>query len=356
MPSDSVTPLISTSDRSHLGCGSRRTFLRGAGAATAIALLAPFGAGAQGNGRIRLNAFNSAANWPLWAARNIGAFDRQGLTIELTFSPDAKSQMSGLIEGKFDLATTDFDNVIAYSEGDDAAKSADLTVDLVAVLGGNDGGLTLNVQPEIKTVADLKGKAIAIDADATALWFVARAILDRHGIKADDVKWLPLGTDDARFVALQDGSATAALLAPPFTLIAPESDYPTIMDVPAELGGYQGLVSAVRRDWAKQHADLLVRYIRAYRAGLNWLLDAANKDAAIRLLVLQFPKTTPPLARASYEKMVATGKAFDPGAKLNLTGCKTVFDLRRRHGPQGKTIHDVSRFIDESYFNTAIKQ
>jgi hypothetical protein len=39
-----------------------------------------------------------------------------------------------------------------------------------------------------------------------------------------------------------------------------------------------------------------------------------------------------------------------------MAGAKTVFDLRRKYGPQGKSISDVSHFIDESYFNQAIKQ
>ena len=49
-------------------------------------------------------------------------------------------------------------------------------------------------------------------------------------------------------------------------------------------------------------------------------------------------------------------KTLGPGAKIIMAGAKTVFDLRRKYGPQGKAIKDVSHFIDESYFNTAIKQ
>jgi hypothetical protein len=38
-----------------------------------------------------------------------------------------------------------------------------------------------------------------------------------------------------------------------------------------------------------------------------------------------------------------------------LAGAKNVLDLRRRYGPKGKTITDARHFVDESYFNRAVK-
>lgn len=318
----------------------------------ACIFLAP--ASAQDKTKLHVNAFKSASIWPLWAAQKIGAFDKQGLDIDLSYPHGSKPQMTGLIEGKFDIVGTALDNVIAYSEGE-GAPGTPKNADLIAFLGGDNGSLVLAVQPTIKAVKDLKGKVLAVDAVSTGFSFVLREILAHNGLKADDYTLKPFGASKARFVALQDGSAAGAMLSPPYNLIAPASGFPAIAEASAVLGGYQGTVSAARRDWAKQHRDLVIRYIRAWRAGLDWLTDAKNEQAAIVLLVSKFPQTTPPLARATYEKMVASGKAFDPGAKIDMAGAKTVFDLRRRYGPQGKSTGDVSRFIDESYFNAAIK-
>jgi ABC-type nitrate/sulfonate/bicarbonate transport system substrate-binding protein len=263
--------------------------------------------------------------------------------------------MTGVIEGKFDIITTALDNVIAYSEGE-GAPGTPKNGDLIAFLGGNNGSLGLIAQPEIKSVKDLKGKDLAVDAISTGFSFVLREILARNGLAPDDYKFVAFGATGARWKALQEKKAAAGLLTPPFTLIAPSQGFPKIADASASLGGYQGSVSAAGRDWAKQHPKVIVGYIRAYREGQEWLLNPANKAAAIALLVHEFPQTTPALAEATYNMLVASGKGYDAGAKIDMAGAKTVFDLRRKYGPQGKPIKDVSHFIDESYFDAAIKQ
>jgi ABC-type nitrate/sulfonate/bicarbonate transport system substrate-binding protein len=329
------------------------TFLAATIAAAALSTAVP--ALAQDKAKVRINSFNSATIWPLWAAKKIGAFDKHGLDVESTYTRNSMSQMTGVIEGKFDIITTALDNVIAYSEGE-GAPGTPKNGDLIAFLGGNDGSLALIAQPEIKSVKELKGKDLAVDAISTGFSFVLREILARNGLGLDDYKLTPFGATGARWKALQEKKTAAGLLTPPFTLIAPSKGFSNIADASAALGGYQGSVSAASRAWAKQHSDVVVRYIRAYREGQDWLMIPANKSEAIALLVHEFPQTTPQLADATYQMLVASGKGYDPGAKIIMAGAKTVFDLRRKYGPQGKSISDVSHFIDESYFNQAIKQ
>jgi ABC-type nitrate/sulfonate/bicarbonate transport system substrate-binding protein len=327
-------------------------------AAAALGLIAtlagPLPATAQDKTKVTVNSFNSATIWPLWAAKKIGAFEKEGLALESTYTRDSKSQMTGVIEGKFDIITTALDNVIAYSEGE-GAPGTPKDGDLIALLGGNDGSLALIAQPEIKNVSELKGKELAVDAVATGFSFVLREILARNGLGPDDYMLTPFGATGARWEALQQKKAVAALLTPPFTLIAPARGFPNIADASGALGGYQGSVSAARRDWAKRNPDVVVRYIRAFRAGQDWLMNPDNKEDAIGLLRAEFPQTTPELGEATYRMLVASGKGYDAGAKIDMAGAKNVLDLRRRYGPKGKTVSDVGHFIDEGYFNQAIK-
>jgi ABC-type nitrate/sulfonate/bicarbonate transport system substrate-binding protein len=325
--------------------------------ALSLAMLAMSGppAAAQDKTKVTLNSFKSATIWPLWAALKIGAFDKEGLAIELSYTPNSKAQMTGLIEGKYDIITSALDNVIAYSEGE-GAPGTPKNADLIAILGGNNGTLSLIAQPEIKTVAELKGKDLAVDAVSTGFSFVLREILARSGLKTDDYKLVPFGATGARWQALQKKEAVAALLSPPVSLTAAARGFTKLADAGAVLGGYQGSISATRREWAPKNAETVIRYIRAYRAGQDWLLDPANKDAAIAILVSEFPQTQPQSAQALYATLVLDKNGLDPGAKIDLAGSKNVLDLRRRYGPQGKTITDVKHFIDESYFNQAIKR
>jgi len=328
-------------------------FSIGAIALTA-ALSCPPLATAQEPKTVKIDSFKSATLWPMWAAQKTGAFEKQGLKIDLTYTRNSKSQLTGVIEGKFDMITTALDNVIAYSEGE-GAPGTPKNGDLIAFLGGNNGSLALIAQPEIKSPKDLKGKDLAVDAISTGFSFVLREILAKAGLGLDDYKLTAVGATGARWASLQKKETAAALMSPPFTLIAQARGFSNVAEANEVLGGYQGSVSATRRDWAPKNADTVIRYIRAYRAGQDWLMNQANKDAAIAILKAEFPQMQDNLAQATYKMMVIDNKGYNPGAKMNMAGAENVLDLRRRYGPKGKTVTNVARFIDESYFNQAVK-
>jgi ABC-type nitrate/sulfonate/bicarbonate transport system substrate-binding protein len=114
-------------------------------------------------------------------------------------------------------------------------------------------------------------------------------------------------------------------------------------------------VVAATREWAKNNADTVIGVIRAYREGLEWLRNSANKQAALDILRAELPETSAAVAEETYGFLVAAPKGFDAGGKLDLAGAKHVLELRRKYGPEGKTGTDIAQFIDESYFAQAAK-
>jgi ABC-type nitrate/sulfonate/bicarbonate transport system substrate-binding protein len=318
--------------------------------ALSLAIAAP----AQAQKQVTLNSFKGSNVWPVWAAQKQGFFDQQGLVIKNVYTANSVAQMVGLIKGEFDMVTTALDNVIAYAEGE-GSPEAPKDADLVAILGGNNGALSLIARPDIKAVRDLKGRDLAVDAIATGFSFVLRDILARNGIGANDYKLVPFGNTGARLAALREGKAAAGLLTPPFSQTAIAQGYSNLADAADVLGGYQGSISATRRDWAKANADVVVGYIRGYRAGLEWLLAPANRQAAIDVLRAEIPEITEAAAGANYALMVTNPRGFDIGGKIDLAGSRQVLDLRRRWGPAGKSGTDIGRFLDESYFERALR-
>ncbi len=65
--------------------------------------------------------------------------------------------MEGLIDGKFDIAMTAIDNLIAYMEGEGEAKT-EATPNIVAVMGSDNGFLSLVTAPGIQSFAALRGR------------------------------------------------------------------------------------------------------------------------------------------------------------------------------------------------------
>ena len=66
---------------------------------------------------IELICFPGAPNLPIFVAQKKGLFEKNGVSINLTTTPNSAFQAENLASGKFQIAGTAFDNVVAYAEG-----------------------------------------------------------------------------------------------------------------------------------------------------------------------------------------------------------------------------------------------
>jgi ABC-type nitrate/sulfonate/bicarbonate transport system substrate-binding protein len=66
---------------------------------------------------ISVIVFPGGFNWPIWVAQQKGYFTQNAIEVKLTNTPNSVFQLTGLIEGRFDIAMTSIDNVVAYMEG-----------------------------------------------------------------------------------------------------------------------------------------------------------------------------------------------------------------------------------------------
>ena len=84
--------------------------------------------------------FPGGFNWPSWVAQEKGLFDRNGIAVTVTPTPDSEFQLINLIDGKFDIAMTAIDNVIACMEGQGAAPTSQKP-EIFAFMGADNGFL-----------------------------------------------------------------------------------------------------------------------------------------------------------------------------------------------------------------------
>jgi ABC-type nitrate/sulfonate/bicarbonate transport system substrate-binding protein len=83
---------------------------------------------------ISVVVFPGGFNWPIWVAQANGYFERNGITVKLTPTPNSGFQLTNLIDGKFDIAMTAIDNVVAYDEKQSEAPTI-ADPDLIAFMG-----------------------------------------------------------------------------------------------------------------------------------------------------------------------------------------------------------------------------
>lgn len=301
-----------------------------------------------------VNVFPGGFNWPIWAAEAKGFFAANGVKPSIVPTPNSREQLTGLITGKFDVAMTAIDNLVAYREGQGAAPM--IGHDLIAVMGGDQGFLHLVVQPEIKSFGDLRSKTLAVDALTTGYAFVLYELLDRNGLKfGADYKIEAAGGALQRFNALTEKKFAGTLLTTPFEVQAQSRGLTPFANASQALGTYQGLVAGVRSAWAERNRETLVGYLRAYIQGVEWLYDPANRAEALAIFQTNLQGATPQQADTAYRLLLDPKNGFQRGGRIDLGGVKTVLDLRSKWSTEKKTLTDVDKYYDPQYHAQAVR-
>ncbi len=300
-------------------------------------------------------SFGGGFNLPLWAARDQGLFARHGIEATLAITADSRQVFTGLMEGRHQIAITALDNIVAYQEGQ-GEVAFDPPSDFFAFMGSDDGFLSLVAQPEIRTFADLRGKTLSVDAMSNGFSFALREMLARQGIAESDVQWARAGGTDRRFAALMAREHAATMLRAPFDLQAVNRGFNVLATTRSTIGPYMGIVGAARRSWAQAHPQALVGFIRAYRDAVQWLQAPAHRGAAVALLMAGVPGMTEPVARQSCERLLDPASGFYPDVRLDAQGVRNVLALRGRLGEPPRALDDVSRYVDDSYWQRAMQR
>ena len=300
---------------------------------------------------IELIGFAGGPNWPLWVADEKGFFTKEGLNVRFTPTPSSAFLVRGVMEGKFDIALAAIDNVIAYQEGEGEAALASAP-DMFAFLGNLRGALRLVALPEIKSIADLRGKSVAVDARTTGFAFVLMKMLEVGGLTSSDYELQPVGGTTARVTALFDRTTAASLINSPLEADLLANGYSDLGSATKLIGAYQGTVGVARRSWAGAHRQMLVDFIRAYVQATDWLHDPANRDEALRIYA-RVTKSALETAQKAYELLLTTEDGIEAHGKIDLAGVRTVLKLRSEYGQPHRVLDDPEKYVDESYYRDA---
>jgi ABC-type nitrate/sulfonate/bicarbonate transport system substrate-binding protein len=299
-------------------------------------------------------AFPGTGNIVHFVGDEKGFYRAEGIEVALTPTPNSVFQITEFVKGTFDIASTAIDNIVAYTEGQGAAK-LDREPDMFVFMGGAQIELPFVVAPGIESYADLKGKTLALDALSTGFAFILYKMLERGGLKEGDFKFVSVGGTDKRWASLEAGEHAGALLNDPFTHFALAKGF-RIMESNLDLfDHYQSGCFAARRSWAKENGDALVAFIRAHVRILEWLADPANAEEAALILAAKIPTLAPPAAKAAVAKLSAPRTGFTPKCALDREGIKTVLALRSEYGKPQKKLDDPDAYLDLTYYEEALR-
>ncbi len=204
------------------------------------------------------------------------------------------------IRGEIAIRTTLAGEVDFFTNAGSALAAAvrGVPVKIVTVFQDKPGW-DLIAQPDIKSVAQLRGKNIAVMSPEGSLAVVAREILRKNGIDpTKDVNLVTMGGDEVRFPALQTKSIQATLFntgmslkaqKEGFTKLAVASDYANLIE-----GGL-----ATSNDRIKQSPEKMFRFIRAALKGLNFFV--VKREQSIKYMTEALRMNDRELVNAIYD-------------------------------------------------------
>jgi ABC-type nitrate/sulfonate/bicarbonate transport system substrate-binding protein len=278
-----------------------------------------------------------------------GIFTKFGLNIETPRSASGGSEevRRWLASGELDLADYGVDNAVAMVEN--------AGVDVILVAATDYTPTELVAQPEIKSIADLRGKVVLVDAPNTQNALALKRILSSAGLNAGtDYQMKEAGGTSARIAAMYKQKDYAATMASGQTAAqARQRGLVSLATTSNIVGPMLRYGVFTRRQWAKENSDTLVQYLAAHITAQRWILNPENKNKVIDM-VMQQRKLSRDLAEGLYEMDIGPdGLARD--AAIDVTRFSNVLRFRAEvEGSWGGKAPAPDRYFDASYHKRAL--
>ena len=262
---------------------------------------------------------------PSWVTADKDIWKKHGLDVELIFLRGGSRTVSALIGGSVDFVLgSDLGITTAILQGASLTRVGVTT---------NTLGYSIIVQPNIKTIRDLKGKIIGITPGRDAAYARVVKLLRDNGMDSSkDVTFLSVGDGGpaARVAALSTGVIHASMFTPPSDLISEKAGMKVLarIDVANVAGGLNTTLTYVQKS-----RPLLLRFLRGYMEGIQYL--KSHKDDSLKIFSKYVRNPDLGIMAYLYEE-ISTRAERD--LRPQSEAVRTLLDLAGLDFPQAKRL------------------
>jgi NitT/TauT family transport system substrate-binding protein len=202
----------------------------------------------------------------LWVAEEAGIFEKYNIQPHLILITSGSKMVQAMLGGDLPLAG---------AAGNAAVDAALAGADIVMI-----GALAkvpafyIMASPEIKSIEDLRGKAVGVTRFGSSTDFTIRYLLRKHGLNPDrDVTMIQAGDLFAAAAMLKSKAIVAAPFSSPTNLRAQEAGARVLMNM-GEAGIYFPHDAwMARRSFINANEDLIRRFMKGYSEGVAKLFS-----------------------------------------------------------------------------------
>ena len=216
----------------------------------------------------------SGAQIPTWVAYEQGFFRKYGLDVQLIFIEGGSLGVQTLISG---------DVTAASVAGASVIQSNLQNSGLVMIAGFlNTLDYQFIVSKDITNPEHLKGKTMAVSRFGSSSDFATRYTLERYGLSPEkDVSIVQIGSQPARFAALETGKIQGAMVSIPLTAKARKMGLNALADLQMLGLEYQHTGLAVTQSLIKSRPELVRNMTKAFVEAIHFLKTHRKESMAV---------------------------------------------------------------------------
>ncbi len=236
----------------------------------------------------------SPSQAPAWMAYENGIFRKYGFDAQLIFVESGSRTVQTLISG----------DVVAAQVAGTSVLQSNLQGSGVVMIAGflNTMDYKLIVARDITRPDQLKGKAVAVSRIGSSSDFATRYALEKYGLVPDkDVTILQIGSQPARFSALESGKIHGVMIAIPLTAKATKMGLNTLADLQMLGLEYQHTGLAVTQKLIKTEPELVRNLLRAFIDGIAYM--KTHRKEALAILAKYLKTDDPDALQEAYESI-----------------------------------------------------
>jgi NitT/TauT family transport system substrate-binding protein len=216
----------------------------------------------------------SPSQAPAWIAQDQGFFRKYGLDAQLLFVEGGSRTVQTLISG----------DVLAAQVAGSSVLQSNLQGSGVVMVAGflNTMDYKLIVSRDITRPDQLKGKTMAVSRIGSSSDFATRYALEKYGLAPDkDVAIVQIGSQPARFSALESGKIHGVMIAIPLTAKAKRMGLNTLADLQMLGLEYQHTGLAFSQDLIKKQPELVRNVLKAFVDSIHFMKTRRHETIGI---------------------------------------------------------------------------
>ncbi|MFD9890975.1 ABC transporter substrate-binding protein [Amycolatopsis sp. NPDC059027] len=294
-------------------------------------------------------------------AQQIGAYQKQGLDVELFDQPSGANAETSLLAGEVQAVIGFYDHTIDLQ----AKEQCITSVVQFANVPGEAEMVATNKAGQIRSGADFKGRNLGVTSLGSSTDFLTKALAARGGVSSKQYTPVKVGAGQTFISALQQGSIDAGMTTDPTIAQLTNTGQAKVLydmrneeGTRAALGGlYPASSLYMSCEIVKRYPDIVQKLANAFVETLSWISSHTPEQIA-DIMPKSFAGGDKPLYVKSLKDSIGM---FTKDGRMDPDGAKNVLKVLGESSSNVKPHKDridlsqtyTTRFVDTAHAQVA---